>query len=122
GIHDGLQNSGWDSYYQFACTGVCVDPSDVAQGRPAAFTVAVRHPLRRAWQVRVVADAAPLGTYPGAYQATALAIDPSVASLGVQAVYTFKSVWIGLGPSVNAAKVSERSDSARQVSRATLAG
>lgn len=120
-IHQAINASGWDNDYPL-CSFVCPDPSDIVTGRPAAFTIAARRPVHRHWQVRLVADQAPLGAYPGASGNTQLAIQPSVASLSVQAVYAVRSAWLGLGPSINQGQVTERADPSAQSSHATLAG
>jgi len=120
-IHQAINASGWDNDYP-VCSFLCPDPSDITVDRPAAFTVAARKPLHRHWQVRLVADQAPLGTYPGVNGNTQLTIKPSVASLSAQAVYAFRSAWVGFGPSINRGRVRERADPSSQSSSQVLAG
>ncbi|HEY2807041.1 MAG TPA: hypothetical protein VGI92_14375 [Gemmatimonadales bacterium] len=122
GIHDGLSPSGWDANYAVICELFCEAPSDVAEGRPLAFTVAVRRRLHRRWQIRISGDRAPLGTYPGLYGTTVLAVKPTVTSAGAQAVYAWRFGWLGLGPSINVARVTERADPSAQAAQRTMAG
>ncbi len=120
-IHRSIDSSGWDNDYPI-CGFLCPSGSDVAVGRPASFTLALRRDLHGHWQLRLAATSAPLGTYPGLSDSTMLRIDPSDAALSIQAAYAVKGFWVALGPAINLGRVRESAGASRQSSSRVMPG
>jgi len=120
--HTTLAAAGWDDHFQTSCVGLCANAADNVEGRPAAFSAALRRHLDGPWQLRLMGATASPGYYPGLYQTTPLIVEPKTTTISGQLLLVVKSFWFAAGPSWYDGRVDVAAGSSSATARKSGAG